>query len=231
MCTEENRSFHSLQYSFYGMWTDHTPYSHLHTHSTILIPSITCDSHPNASHRFQDRIHTRLASRNTNYPNRGYFCHPVLGRITANPIQNERYRKENCGHADAAALRGGGLYRSCPDSRWLHFSRNDRRGGGQLEFEHEDRDYEGKGEHRRNPIQNAVYSWCANRVYRSSRNVLVWTETALMCRFKHSPLFQRVLDFKKGDTAPKVQLDMNLRMGARRCRFVVVVFIVESAFQ
>lgn len=49
-----------------------------------------------------------------------------------------------------------------------------------------------------------------------------------MCRFKHSPLFQRVLDFKKGDTAPKVQLDMNLRMGARRCRFVVVVFIVHE---
>ena len=38
-----------------------------------------------------------------------------------------------------------------------------------------------------------------------------------MYRFKHSPLFQRVLEYKKGNTAPKVQPDMALRLARRQC--------------
>ncbi|KAK8823323.1 hypothetical protein WA577_002244 [Blastocystis sp. JDR] len=34
--------------------------------------------------------------------------------------------------------------------------------------------------------------------------------------FKHSPLFQRVLEYKKGNTAPKVQPDMALRLARRQ---------------
>ncbi|OAO15286.1 small nuclear ribonucleoprotein Sm D3 [Blastocystis sp. ATCC 50177/Nand II] len=42
-----------------------------------------------------------------------------------------------------------------------------------------------------------------------------------MCVFKHSPLFQRVLEYKKGNTAPKVQPDMALRLARRHSQTVV----------
>ena len=47
-------------------------------------------------------------------------------------------------------------------------------------------------------------------------------------RFKHSPMFQRVIDFKNGKTAPKVQTDPAIRNAARRCTFQIVCLFVEE---
>ena len=48
-----------------------------------------------------------------------------------------------------------------------------------------------------------------------------------MSRFKHSPLFQRVLEYKKGNTAPKVQPDMALRLARRQCPLLLSASPIE----
>lgn len=52
----------------------------------------------------------------------------------------------------------------------------------------------------------------------------------LKCRFKNSPMFQRVLDFKKGITAPKVVMDNSQRAMALTVRCSIVHSRIEVVF-